>query len=122
MGLNEYAQDPWNYNDLLNFILFVPIYVYGRYTDFEDNDPTKPLLLYQNIVFRVLCFIELISMMIKMMFLMRVYVGMGKIVELVAKVILKSYQFVLFLFAWIVAQSAATMILGIELEEPEMKL
>ena len=100
MGFTEYISDPWNLNDILNFALFVPIYYYGSISEVTKS---RQLDLYEIKGFRLLCYVELLSMMVKMMFLMRVFVGMGKIVELVAKTLGKSYQFLLFFAAWIIA-------------------
>ena len=46
--------------------------------------------LYANAQFRIVAFFTLMTMMIKMQSLMRTFIGMGKIVELVKRVFISS--------------------------------
>lgn len=57
----------------------------------------------------------MLFMMLKMHYLMRVFLGMSKIVEFVNKVFLRCYQFLIFLFIWMTTQSVLVMITGTDL-------
>jgi hypothetical protein len=69
----DYVNSVWNLNDLSNFLLFAYMY----FMEISHKD------LYHSVTFRILCFFELLSMMVKLSYLFRVFIGMGKIVVLV---------------------------------------
>lgn len=52
---------------------------------------------------------------------MSVFTGMGKIVELVYKVFINSYQFIFYFTLWMTTQAVVFMVLGCEIELYEMK-
>jgi hypothetical protein len=106
-----YFVNPWNWNDILHFVVFQFLY----------NRDLKHKVLYDSVSFRILCLVELFTMMIKMHFLMRVFIGLSKIVELVKKVFLRAYQFLIFFFCWMMTQTVAVMIMGTEIEITEYK-
>jgi hypothetical protein len=59
--------------------------------DYFDKQTIPHKVLYENTLFRILSFFALMTMMIKMHYLMRVFIGVGKIVKLVSKVFDRSY-------------------------------
>lgn len=58
-------------------------------------------------------------MMFKMHFLARIWIKMGQIVKLTGRVFKNSYQFLLFFACWIIAETAADMVLGVEYPHEE---
>ena len=119
-GFRDYILDWWNIMDIVHFLFFVIIYQLAFFltqTHYSEWRHVSHSALNDSITFRILCFIELLTMMLKMNYLMRVFIGMGKIVELVSKVFKNSFQFLLFFFLWMIVQTVMAMIIGTEVDD-----
>lgn len=64
-------------------------------------------------------FIELFTMMVKMCYMMRVFIRMAKTVRLAVRVFKSVVSFLLFFLCWIVAQAIMFMVLEVDITEQD---
>jgi hypothetical protein len=114
-------KDWHNWVDLINFFTFAVSYMAALFWYTTKPWHIDHKALYDSPGFRIGCFVLMIVMMLKFHYIVRVFIGLGKIVEFVQKVFARSYQFLLYLLIWMTTQTVVVMITGTDLVHNEVE-
>jgi len=125
--LGTYFISVWNYIDLLHIICFMLFFSfwmsYASTGGFLHSELTTVegagLTIEQEAVITLIKAFMILLAISKCMYFSRIWYGMGKMVELVGRVLTTSMPFTLFFFGWVYVFSVLFIVLGYEIDRAD---